>query len=415
MADPLRAFRDLVAGSHQARPEDVPALAMRCAELLDAQEMVIYLVDYEQRNLIPLPGDGAPQRDRVKVDGTLPGRSFAMTEEHQTATGSGLRLWVPLLDGTERLGVLEVLTTMDPPEEVRADYRTAAGLLAEILTTRRIYGDAVERTRRRLPMQLAAEIIWDLLPPLTFATRDVMISAILEPAYDVGGDAFDYAVNGASLHVAVFDAVGHGIDASAMTSLTISAYRNARRCGLDLVDTYRSIDKWLSAKYPHGFVTAALTELDTDRGLFRRISAGHPGEFLLRDGKLIRILSAPTALPLGLGHLGAPIPRVEEEVLQPGDQLLLYTDGVTEARTDNGEFFGSDRLVDFVTRTLTDRVSAPETLRRLVHAILEHQHENLQDDATAVLIEWKPAQAPTSEMLPNVTASDSGRHSAHST
>ena len=82
-----------------------------------------------------------------------------------------------------------------------------------------------------------------------------------------------------------------------MTSLTISAYRNARRCGLDLIDTYRSIDKWVSATYPHGFVTAALTELDTDRGLFRRISAGHPGELLFRDGKLIRTLTAPTAMP----------------------------------------------------------------------------------------------------------------------
>jgi phosphoserine phosphatase RsbU/P len=399
MADPLRAFRELVAGAHQARPEDMPALAMRCAEQLDAQEMVIYLVDYEQRNLMPLPGDGAPPRGVIEVDGTLPGRSFAMTEVRETDTGSGLRLWVPLLDGTERLGVLEVLTTTDPSEELRADYRTAAGLLSEMLMTRRIYGDAVERTRRRLPMQLAAEIIWDLLPPLTFATRDVMISAILEPAYDVGGDAFDYAINGSSLHVAVFDAVGHGIDASALTSLTISAYRNARRCGLDLVDTYRSIDKWVSAKYPHGFVTAALTELDTELGLFRRISAGHPGELLLRDGRLIRVLSAPTALPLGLGHLGEPIPQVAEEALQPGDQLLLYTDGVTEARTDDGEFFGSDRLVDFVTRTLADRVSAPETLRRLVHAILEHQHENLQDDATAVLVEWKPARSPTSEMI----------------
>jgi len=97
-------------------------------------------------------------------------------------------------------------------------------------------------------------------------------------------------------------------------------------------------------------------------------------------------------MPLGLGHLGDPIPGVEEEALEPGDQILLYTDGVTEARTDDGEFFGRDRLVDFVTRTLADRVPAPETLRRLVHAILDHQHEKLQDDASAVLIEWRPAR-----------------------
>jgi len=133
-------------------------------------------------------------------------------------------------------------------------------------------------------------------------------------------------------------------------------------------------------------------------------SAGHPGELLLRDGKLVKALSAPTAMPLGLGNLGDPIPGVEEESLQPGDQILLYTDGVTEARTDTGEFFGRDRLVEFVTRTLADQVSAPETLRRLVHAILAHQHENLQDDATAVLLEWRPAAAPTSDIQPQTTS-----------
>ena len=403
MANLLQAVRDLVAGSHQARPEDLPALAMRCAALLDAQHMIIYLIDYEQRRLVPLTGT-AGSRNPIAVDGTLAGRSFAMIQMYGTDTGSGHRLWVPLLDGTERLGVLEVLTAEDPSSELRTGYGVVAGLLAEMVTTRSLYGDAVERTRRLLPMQLAAEIVWNLLPPLTFATADVMISAILEPAYDVGGDAFDYAANGHVLHAAVFDAVGHGIDASAMTSLAISAYRNARRCGLDLVDTYRSIDKWVSAKYPNGFVTAVLAELDTTHGVCRKISAGHPGELLLRDGTLVKALSAPTAMPLGLGNLGDPIPGVEEENLQPGDQILLYTDGVTEARTDTGEFFGRDRLVEFVTRTLADQVSAPETLRRLVHAILAHQHENLQDDATAVLIEWRPAAAPTSDIRLQATS-----------
>jgi hypothetical protein len=404
MSDPLRALRSLIVASHKARPEDMPALAMRCAERLGAQEMLIYLVDYEQRMLMPLPGAGVPPRAAIAVDGTLPGRSFAMSQTYETDTGAGLRFWIPLLDGTERVGVLEVFCVERPSRQLLDDYHMAASLLCELVITRRVYGDAIEHARRRLPMQLAAEIVWDLLPPLTFATEDVTISAVLEPAYDVGGDAFDYAINGDILHAAVFDAVGHGIDASALTSLTISAYRNARRCGLDLMDTYRSIDKWVSAQYPNGFVTAILAEVDIRRGISRKISAGHPGELLLRDGKLVKVLPAPTAMPLGLNWLGARKTRVEEEALQPGDQMLLYTDGVTEARTDIGELFGRDRLVEFVTRTLADRVSAPETLRRLVHAILDHQHENLQDDATAVLIEWQPAAAPTSEMFPGVTA-----------
>ncbi len=395
MADALSAFRCLLTGSQQARPEEITALTNRAAELLDAREMALYLVDYGQLILVPLVGVGAPARDAVRIDGTLPGRAYALSETYETGDDTGRRLWIPLLDGTSRLGVLEVCTTGDPSPQLRADYHAVANLLAELLTSFRFYSDLVERTRRSVPMQLAAEIVWSLLPPLTFHAPDVAITAILEPCYDVGGDAFDYAVNGHVLHTAIFDAVGHGIEACALTSLTVSAYRNARRCGLDLVDTYRSIDKWVAARHPGSFVTAILTELDTRQGVYRRICAGHPGELLLRESKLVKTLRAPTAMPLGLASLVNLLPRVDEEVLQPGDQLLLYTDGVIEARTVDGEFFGRDRLADFLTRTLAGQVSGPETLRRLVQAILTHHGEQLQDDASAVLIGW-PSPAPGS-------------------
>jgi serine phosphatase RsbU (regulator of sigma subunit) len=81
-------------------------------------------------------------------------------------------------------------------------------------------------------------------------------------------------------------------------------------------------------------------------------------------------------------------PEIVEEALEPGDHVLFYTDGVIEARSADGEFFGPQRLVDFVVRTFADRVPAPETMRRLIRAILDYQHEQLQDDATAVLVGW---------------------------
>jgi serine phosphatase RsbU (regulator of sigma subunit) len=263
-----------------------------------------------------------------------------------------------------------------------------ASVLAELLATRRSYGDAVELARRRLPMQLATEIIWGLLPPLTFATGSVVVSAILEPCYEVGGDVFDYAVNDGIAHLALFDAVGHGIAASMLSTLAVNAYRNARRCGLDLVDTYRSIDKWVGAQYPDAFLTAIVAELDLATGRYRRISAGHPAEMLLRQHRLVRSLPAPTALPLGIGdRLGSRV-EVIEETLEPGDYLLLYTDGVVEARSASGEFFGTERLAGFVTRALADQLPAAETMRRLVKAILDHQHEQLQDDASALCLHW---------------------------
>lgn len=372
------------------RPEDLPGLVLRLAPLLGSVTLVIYLVDYGQTTLMPLAYDDASTREPQPIEATVPGRTFATGQPLSTDVEDGHRLWLPLIDGTERLGVLEMLNTGAPQPQQWQNLLAVAGLIAEMITSRRLYGDAIERVRRRLPMQLAAEIIWNQLPPLTFATATTAISAILEPCYEVGGDAFDYAINGDVLHVAVFDAVGHGISASSVTSLAISAYRNARRCGLDLSDTYRSIDKWVSSQYPDSYVTAVLAELDIRTGGYRSISAGHPGGLLLRDGKLVKELPSPTAFPLGWGNLGDPIPQIVDESLQPGDKVLLYTDGVVEARTEDGEFFGTDRLVDFVTRALSDRLPTPETMRRLTHAILAHQHDRLQDDATAVMIEWRP-------------------------
>lgn len=77
---------------------------------------------------------------------------------------------------------------------------------------------------------------------------------------------------------------------------------------------------------------------------------------------------------------------VGTEQLQPGDMLLLYTDGTTEARPPDGEFFG--RFVELVTRNLAAGVPAPETMRRVVHALLDHQAGDLDDDATLLFVEW---------------------------
>jgi serine phosphatase RsbU (regulator of sigma subunit) len=69
--------------------------------------------------------------------------------------------------------------------------------------------------------------------------------------------------------------------------------------------------------------------------------------------------------------------------------VLLYTDGVVEARDADGQFFGIDGLADLVSRQAIAGQPAPETMRRLMHAILDHQAGALRDDATTMLLEWR--------------------------
>jgi serine phosphatase RsbU (regulator of sigma subunit) len=384
----MEAVRRLLERGYRARAEDLPAALMDIAQYLGVAKLCFYLVDYEQIALRPLR-NSEPSARALSVEGTPAGHAFTAMDIVQADVVGGTQIWLPLLNGAERLGVLEVVTWSPVGKELRRDLSVVAAVVAELVASRRHHGDAIEHTRRRLPMQLAAEIVWNQLPPLTFATDDTVVTAVLEPCYDVGGDAFDYAVNGHIFHVALFDTVGHGISASALTTLAVNGYRNARRCGLALGDTYLSVDKWVRAQYPGAFVTAILAELDASTGTYRRICAGHPVELHLRDGRLIRQLPGPSALPLGLGHMRAQPLVITEEELEPGDSILFYTDGVTDARSTDGGFFGVEGLTRSVTEAFADRVPPAEVMRRLLRSILAHQHGELKDDATAVLLQWR--------------------------
>jgi sigma-B regulation protein RsbU (phosphoserine phosphatase) len=170
--------------------------------------------------------------------------------------------------------------------------------------------------------------------------------------------------------------------------VAVAAYRAGRRQRLSLEDTAEGIDRAITAQFGlEHFVTAVLAELHLGSGRLRWCVAGHPRPLLLRAGKIVKTLEGNVGLPLGLGGPAAPA----EEGLEPGDQVLLFTDGVVEARSADGEFFGLQRLEDLTRRASASDNTPPEMMRQLVHAILNHQAGDLQDDATIVLVEWRGA------------------------
>jgi len=304
-------------------------------------------------------------------------------------------VWTPVLDGTDRLGVLllQFPTAVAGGDELLSACQDVAALVAELVMTRSLYGDAIEGARRRTNLSVPAEMQWRLLPPLTFVSPRFCIAGILAPAHDVAGDSFDYAANGDVAQIAIIDAMGHGLEAALLAAVTISTLRNARRNGADLAAMVATMDSVLAAQFgPDKFVTGIFGELDTTNGWWRWTTCGHPPALLLRGGRVVRTLDSVIGAPLGLGLL-EPDPPIGRERLEPGDRLLLYTDGVTEARDVDGNFFGPQRLTDFITREAAAGLPAAETLRRLNRAILNHQEGELQDDATTVLVEWLTDQA----------------------
>ena len=407
-----RVTAELLRRSHVMRPGDVPDALAEVARPLGVSAAQVYLADLQQRHLVPVPsgqGQGAPV---LLIDSTLAGKAFQEVSlqaaaSGRTEAGGTYEVWIPLVDGTERLGVLS-LTVTDVSEAMLDRYRTLASLLGIMIMAKSSYSDTYARTQRTQEMALQAELVWAFLAPRTFATDRVLVAATLEPAYEAGGDAFDYALLGDHLHVLIFDALGHDLAAGLLASVGLASCRSTRRSGGSLAEIAARADDAISGFFGGDrFVTALLCDLDVATGLLTWIPCGHPPPLLIRGGTVRELGHAPR-LPLGLAvpagrqpaqpraSAAAAPPYVQE--LAPGDRLLLYTDGVTDGRAADGTPFGLERLADLVRRS-TAHLPAPEAMRRLNHAILDYQHGRMRDDATAVLIEWQPAD-PSRDLTP---------------
>lgn len=385
-----RLLGTMIERAHQMPPQLIAPLVAEVIATIGGWDVAVLLQDYDQMTLVPLPARDLVVGDPQPIEGTVAGQAFltdAMTEQR---TGDGVRLFAPMLDGTDRVGVL-AFTASNPDENDRRLTRRFAGLLADVLVTKSMYTDRFFQARRRRQMSLSAEMQWSQLPPLTMTTPQVAVAGILEPAYDVGGDSFDYALNDDVLHLAIIDAMGHGLDAATMAAVALAAYRHARRGGADLPEMYASMDGAITRQFDvDRFVTAQLANLDVSTGHLQWINAGHPRPLLVRDRSVPRPLRSATAPPIGVGGV---TPLMSEETLQPGDRVLFFTDGITEEHEENGEQFGDARLIKVLEQVQQEGGPVQHTVRRLSHSLMRQRHASTSDDATLFLLEWRAGHA----------------------
>ncbi|EST37556.1 hypothetical protein N566_12440 [Streptomycetaceae bacterium MP113-05] len=393
-----QVLADLLEQSHEVAPADIPKIVNDMSRELGLAAVGIFVIDEGQKLLVPLmrPSDGS--RGALSVDGSLAGLCYRTTSLRVTGDplGGGLEMWLPLLNGVERIGVLRVRTpTLDGPTWYFC--RLLASLVTLMVLTKGAHSDDYRRAQRSEPFSLPSEMVWAFLPPRTLGTDRVVSTAVLEPAGELGGDAFDHSLIGNRLHTTILDSMGHDLAAGLTSSVTMAGCRNARRNGSGLEQLVARVDDSIHEVFPDRFCTGIFGNLELDTGLWSWINCGHPTPLLIREERLVpEALDSAPELPLGLGHLTGAKRHVQQVQLQPGDRVLLYSDGIVEALSSTGHRFGLENFIDFIVRATAAGVTTYEVLRLLVQAIIRYHGGVLQDDATILLFEWRDPKVPPS-------------------
>jgi serine phosphatase RsbU (regulator of sigma subunit) len=392
MANHASARLDL--GALLGAVEDAPPVAavdvlgQRLASALGARELSFLIADFSGQALIRLghAGSAAATRaqgretaERVPLTGTPHGRVLATQSVECEAGPDGTRLFAPVTNRGEAIGVLE-LSLDDPPDErMVADVALAAHAFAYVLIANRRFTDLFEWGQRSVPLSLAAEIQHRLLPAsYTCEAGQFTLAGWLEPAGEVGGDTFDFTMARDTLHLSMTDAMGHEVGAALLATVLVGALRNARRAGVGLDEQARRAATALAENTPGGgFVTGQLARIDLRTGTAAIVNAGHPPPLRLRDG---RVEPVPLAADPPFGTVRGHRYQVQRLPLEPGDRLVFFTDGILERNT---------RSVDIEAMVAAGVEMHPrEAVRHLIQAILQATGGALNDDATALCVDW---------------------------
>ncbi|ABS03889.1 PP2C family protein-serine/threonine phosphatase [Kineococcus radiotolerans] len=235
-----------------------------------------------------------------------------------------------------------------------------------------------------------------ILPPIPKRLGPLNVAASYDSAdteADIGGDAYAAFTTPHGIRLLLADVRGHGLDAVHLAATVLGSFRERAHERHDLTDLAHDLDRAVArAGAEEDFVTALLAEVDA--GQLRILNAGHPPALLIRAGAAISLDPARPAPPLGLTTESDPTngdptdSDTTQIALEPGDRIVLYTDGVTEARRPrDGAFFPLTRLAapSLGTGTL------PEGLAKLRNAITDWVQGPATDDVTILAIEYAPA------------------------
>lgn len=240
-------------------------------------------------------------------------------------------------------------------------------------------------------LSIAREIQMGMIPKIfpPYPDRnDVDLHAILQPAKEVGGDLYDFYMDGNHLYFLIGDVSGKGVPASLFMAITRSLFRTLSQHVLSPAKIVTDMNNSISdTNESNMFVTLIVGILDLETGKLKLSNAGHNPPILIQTDGHVSFVEFKTQIFAGVIE---DFVYVDEEItLEKGSKLFLYTDGVTEAENTDKELYGEEKLM----ATLSDNASSNvrTTVDVVVNSIVNHVKEaEASDDLTILLIQYQP-------------------------
>lgn len=381
-------LRRLLAAVEAAPPIDVvDVLAAELAEMVGATQVNLLIANFSGTGVNRLSHvtdhdalrDGHNERvEALPLEGSAYQRVLFTQTLDIARDGQDWRVLVPVTERGDAIGILELCLPRHPGAEGLAYLAAAAHALAYVLISSRRYTDLFEWAQRDVPFSVAAEIQRRLLPSsYTAEGGQFTLAGWLEPAHNAGGDTFDYSIDREHLYLSVTDAMGHSTVAALLATLTVGSLRNSRRktaSPAEQADTAN--EALLSQARPDQFVTGQIGRVRLADGTLELVNAGHPAPYLLREGRAASV-SLTSSPPLGVRHCPYEADSVR---LDPGDRLLLITDGYLERNAVRVDIEG-------ILAATVDR-HPRQIVQELAGTILDATGGDLRDDATVLCFDW---------------------------
>jgi serine phosphatase RsbU (regulator of sigma subunit) len=366
----------------------IDAIGDLLREMMGASEVALLLADFSGEALIRLGHSGAPLAARtqgretaelVPLAGTPDGRALALQVTQVEEDSGAWRVFAPVTNRGEAIGVLELVLADEPGEQLVADAALAAHTLAYVVIANRRFTDLFEWGQRSVRLSLAAEVQHRLLPgAYSCEAGQFTLAAWLEPSGDIAGDTFDFSLDRDFLHLSITDAMGHALQAAVLATILVGALRNARRAGVGLTEQARRASAGLAEYVKRSeFVTGQLARIDLRAGTATVVNAGHPPPLRLRNGR-VEVVELDVDLPFAI--LDEPDYHEQDLQLVPGDRLMFVTDGMLERNAAKIDI--SDLILEGAA------MHSREAVQHLIRAVRGACGGELQDDATVLCLDW---------------------------